>query len=56
MCRLFPYTPEFGYSDIDLCDTSVIASYTQWYQLTVHKTRAFLPTLVRHTQDNLPRM
>jgi len=43
------YTVELGYIDLDLCDTSSIASYILWYQLVPHKARVFLPWLARHT-------
>ena len=30
--------------------------HIQWYQLISHKARVFLPRLVRHTSENLPRI
>jgi hypothetical protein len=39
---------KLGYNDLGLCDTSFITLYIQWYQLIPHKTRIFLPRLVRH--------
>jgi hypothetical protein len=50
------YTVELGYDAVGLCDTSAIALHILWYQQFPHKARAFLPRLVRHTVDHLPRL
>jgi len=46
---IFVHTVELRYKDLGLCDTSVITLYVLWYQFISHKTRVFLPCLVRHT-------
>jgi len=46
------YTVEFGYNNLGLCDTSVIALHIQWYQLIPHKACVFLPCLVRYILHN----
>ena len=37
-----------GYEELGLCDSSDIALYILWYQLTAGRTRAYFPCLVRH--------
>jgi hypothetical protein len=49
-------TAELGYNDLGLCDSSVITLYILWYQLIPHIARVFLPCLVRHTYEHLPRI
>jgi hypothetical protein len=49
-------TVEFGYNNIGYCDTSPIASNTQWYELIPHKATVFIPRLVRHSQMHQPRI
>jgi hypothetical protein len=48
-------TVELGYN-IGYCDTSPIASNTQWYELIPHKATVFIPRLVRHSQMHQPRI
>ena len=47
---------ELGYNDLGLCDTSSITLYILWYQLIPQKSLFFLPRLVRHTREHLPRI
>jgi hypothetical protein len=53
---MYTYTVELGYSNIGFCDTSPIASNTQWYELISHKATVFIPRLVRHSQMHQPRI
>jgi hypothetical protein len=48
-CFLQVCTIELGYNNLDLCDTSDITLYIQWYQMISYKACVFLPRLVRHT-------
>jgi hypothetical protein len=46
-------TVELGYDAVGLCDTSAIALRILWYQQFTHKTRAFLPRLVRYEKEHI---
>jgi hypothetical protein len=56
MNLLVPNTVELGYNNISYCDTSPIASNTQWYELIPHKATVFIPCLVRHSEMHQPHI
>ena len=50
--RLGRNTDDLGYNDFGSCDTTAINLYI----LFPHKARVFLPCLVRHSYQHLPRI